>query len=87
MKKQYVILLSIIAIEFTIVSILNQGKITIQSWIGNAIGALIFLQPVQILLYLLAKDEAISPKKQMCAKFAFVFISICYILGGIATLM
>lgn len=87
MKKQYSILLSIVGIEFLIVSILNKANVKIVSWIGNAVGAFIFFLPIQILLFLLSKDKALSTKLQACCKCAFWFILICYFLGGIATLL
>ena len=86
MKKRYSILLSVIAVEFFVISILEKNNIGAQSWIGNAIGIFIFMLPIQILLFLLGKDNAISERKQMCCKVAFWFICICYVLGGIASL-
>ena len=87
MKKRYSILLSIFAVEFFVISILDKSNIRVQSWFGNAIGTFVFLLPMQLLLFLLSKDNTISGKKQMCCKTVFWFISICYILGGIASLV
>ena len=87
MKKQYKILCSVIFIEVFIISILNETAVKIQSWFGNAIGALIFLFPIQILLFMLSKDEKFSKSKRMFFKIVFWFIIICYLLGGIATLL
>lgn len=87
MKKQYKFLLIVFGIEFLIVSILQENNIKIQSWIGNAIGAFVFLLPIQILLFLLSKDEKFSKRKRICFKIIFWYINICCIAGGIATLI
>ena len=87
MKRKYAILLSIVGIEFLVVSILNKSNVKVESWIGNAIGTFIFFLPVQILLFSLSKDKELSTKKQVCCKCAFWFIIVCYFLGGIATLI
>ena len=86
-KRKYFILLSIVVIEFFVVSILNKANVEMTSWIGNALGVLIFCLPIQILLFLLSKDKSLSAKRQMCCRCAFWWIIICYFLGGIATLI
>ena len=87
MKKRYLLLLSVFAIEFFCISILQKNNISVQSWVGNAIGIFVFLLPIQILLLLLSKDSNISKRNQMFCKVVFWFISICYTLGGIASLL
>jgi len=87
MKKQYILLLSVFAVEIFIVAILNERNIKVQSWIGNAIGVFIFLLPIQILLFLLGHNEMFIAKRRMCFKVAFWFINICYLLGGVASLV
>lgn len=84
MKKKYTLFLSIFIIELFIVSILNEINVRIQSWIGNAIGTFIFLLPIQILLFMLSRDEKFSEKKRILFKIIFWFINICYLSGGIA---
>lgn len=87
MKKRYTILLSIFISEYFIVSILNTKNIKFESWIGNVIGACIFLLPIEILLYLLGKDESIDSKKRTFCKIALWFIFICSLAGAIVTLL
>lgn len=87
MRKQYKLLIYIFIIEFFVVLLLNEVNIKIQSWAGNAAGTLIFLLPIQILLFMLGRDERINRNKRRCFKIAFYFISICYLLGGIVTLI
>lgn len=87
MRKQYTFLLYIFVIEIFIVYILNEMNIKIESWIGNAIGTFIFLLPIQILLFMLGRDERLTEKKRMCFKIAFWFIVICYLLGGIISIV
>ncbi len=61
---------------------MNELDIHLQSWIGNAIGAFVFLSPLLILLYLLKKDEDISKKYRIIAKFFFGFLLLSYLAGG-----
>lgn len=87
MNKTYSILLSIFFVEVFILSSLKEINIKAQSWIGNAIGTLVFLLPIQSMLYLLSKDETRSRNIRVCSKLGFWFIIICYVLGGIVTLV
>ena len=87
MKKQYKFLIIIIGIEFLIASVLQKNNIKIQSWIGNVIGAFVFLVPIQILLFLLSNDDKFSKGKKICFKILFWYINICYIAGAVATLI
>lgn len=86
-KKIYMILLSVFGIEIFIISMLNERNVKFESWIANAVGTLMVLLPIQILLFLLERDEHITPKRRLVLKIVFWFITICYILGGVATLM
>ena len=86
-KKQYKLLLSIFIIQIFVVSVLGEKGIKVQSWIGNVIGAFILLLPIQILLFLLGRDESFTHRKRLCFKVVFWFITICYLLGGFATLI
>lgn len=85
MKKRYSILLFVFLTEILIVSVMNENNIKAQSWIGNAVGALMVLLPIQALLFFLSKDEKISNRAKICCRIAFWFIVVCYFLGGIAT--
>ena len=85
MKKSYRILLYIFISEFFIAFLLGKNNLAVESWLGKTIGAFILLLPVEILLFLISKDEAISNKKRMFSKIAFWYVLICYILAGIAT--
>lgn len=87
MKKRYILLLSVFFAEICIVSLLDGNNIKFESWIENAIGTLIFLLPIQILLFLLGKDMQFSQPKRICFKIAFWFISLCYFLGAVVTLI
>lgn len=87
MKKQYKFLLIAFGIEFLIASTLQKNSIKIQSWFGNVIGAFVFLLPVQILFFLLSKDEKFSNRKRKCFKIVFWYINICCIVGSIVTLI
>lgn len=87
MKKKYKILLYIWAVELFIASILNKNNFEVQSWIGNAIGVIIAFLPIQMLLFLLGKDEDRTPGERMLFKLVFWFINICYVLGAIASLV
>lgn len=87
MKKQYKVLLWFLAIEMLLVSLLNELGVKVYSWAGNAVGTFLFLLPVQILLFLMGRDEQFSEKKRACVKVVFWFILVCYVLGGIAAMV
>ena len=87
MKKKYKILLTVIAAEFLIISLLSKSGYKIQTWLGNAIGIFVFFSPIQFLLYQLGKDDSVSAKKQKLFKGIFWFIWISYLLGGVASLI
>ncbi|MBQ5591457.1 MAG: hypothetical protein IIU80_00745 [Clostridia bacterium] len=85
MKKSYKILLIIIGIEFLFVApLLNELNVQVQSWLGNAIGVFVSFLPIEILLYLLSKDEKLSVFKRGFAKVAFWFITFSYVASGVA---
>ena len=87
MRKHYKSLLITISIEFLIVSVLQKNNIKIQTWVGNAMAIFVFMLPIQILLFLLGKDERFSRGKRLCFKIIFWYINICCLTGGIATLI
>ncbi len=86
MKKSYKILLIIIGIEFLFIApLLNELNVQVQSWLGNAIGVFVSFLPIEILLYLLSKDEKLSALKRGITKIIFWSVMVCYVLGGVAT--
>ena len=85
MRKKYSILRCIIIIESVYLLILRSNGIKIQSWIGNAILALIYLLPILRLLFLQSKDSLKSPKVQLGCKIGFWVVIVSYILGLVAT--
>ena len=87
MKKHYAILLYVFAAEMIAVLIMSAMNVTAQSWLGNAIGTLLILLPVEILLFLLGRDKDVSKNKRLCATIGFWFIALCYCLGGVLTLI
>lgn len=84
MKKQYKILLAVIIAEFLFLFYFIPEN-SIQSWLGNAVGIFVFMLPVQVLLFLLSKEEKYTNKKRKIFKIVFWYINICYIAGGVAT--
>ena len=76
-----------IGIELLIVSVLQKNNMKIQSWLGNIMGAFVFLLPIQILLFLLSKDDKFSKGKKNIFKILFWYVNICYIAGTVATLI
>lgn len=83
MKNKYKIILILLILEYFCLLLMNKLNIKIQSWIGNAVGTLLFLTPLLILLYILKKDEDIPVKFRILAKFFFWFLVFCFIAGGI----
>ena len=86
MKKQYKILLSFVVVEIFIISIMKEFNIKIQSLSGSIIGTLVFLLPIQILIFLLGNDEKFSERKRMCFRIVFGFINTCYLFAVIGAL-
>lgn len=84
MKKQFIILLSVIITEFIIVSALDKMNFQAKSPLENAIGVLLFLLPVQLLFFLLSKDQNLSKNRRLCFRIIFWFIILCYLVGAIA---
>lgn len=87
MRRKYKVLTVLILIELMIASSLEKYDFKIQTWFGNFIGAIVFLTPIQILLFLLSRDEKKSKIKKVCFKFLFWHINICFVAGAIATLI
>ena len=84
MKKQYKILLAVIIAEFLFLFYFIPEN-SIQSWLGNAVGVFVFMLPVQVLLFLLSKEEKYTDKKRKVFKIIFWYINLCYVGGAIAT--
>ncbi len=84
MKKHYKILSIIVLIEFIIIFIMRQNNVKIESFIGSALGVLVFFLPIQIMLFLLSRDTDASNGKRVFAKIMFWFINLCYICTVIA---
>ena len=87
MRKKYKAFLWVIIIEMLLLYVLNKFEVKVQSWVGNAVGTLIFLLPILGLFFTLGRDEKITPRKRMCCKVAFWFLILCYVSGGIATFL
>jgi len=85
MKKHYKILLLTFVVELLVITYLGENGIKVESWIGNALGVFFGFLPLQILLFLLSRDEKFSDKKRMCFKIIFWYINVCYLLGIIAS--
>lgn len=83
MKIQYKIILTVIILELFCFTYLNEMGIRFESWIGNALGALLLLAPIFALLYLIKRDEDVSKKFRIIAKILFWYLIVCYIAGGI----
>lgn len=83
MKKVYKRIGVLLVLEYFCLSLMNKLDIHIQSWVGNAVGALLFLMPILLLLYFLKKDEDVSRIYRVIAKIFFWFLIFCYIAGGI----
>lgn len=59
----------------------------LQSWIANALGSGFILLPILMILYNLGKDEKLNNNLQNLCKIVFYFFIVCYILGGIASII
>ena len=71
MKIKYKIILVILIIEYLVLWYMNKMGMHLDSWIGNALGALVLLAPIFVLLYLIKRDEDISMKFRLLAKIIF----------------
>lgn len=88
MKKIYKIMIGVIVAELCAFSVGNKiGLTSPDSWLGNAIGTFVSFLPIQILFFLLSRDNNLSERKRLCFKIVFGFILMCYVLGAIATLV
>lgn len=87
MKNIYKVLLLMFIIEIIIIAILRENNLIVQSYLGNAIGVFLFLLPIQILLFMLSKDNNLTRKIRFCLLIVFWFINICYVGGGVALLL
>ena len=85
MKKKYKYLLYWIAIEFMVLYCLGENGFKLKTPIQNMIGIVIVLLPVQILFFLMGRDENYSKGKKICFKLIFWYINIV-VVAAIATL-
>ena len=83
MKKKYKVILALFMVEYLCITLMDKLGIYVQTWIGNAIGSLLFSAPILLLLYFLSKDEDVSKKGRNMGKIGFWFMVLCYIAGGI----
>lgn len=79
MKKKYKILLIILGAEFLILSVLSKLGLKVESEIGNAVGVFVCFLPLEILLFMLAKDEDLPGRKRVISNLSFGFIIIIYV--------
>lgn len=87
MKKKYIILLIVLAIEFTLIEILESYHIKVDGVFLNAVGAFLAFLPIEILLFCLGKDENIKKGLRMFCIILFWFFIACYSGGLIANVM
>lgn len=87
MKKNYKLWICIFLIEILIVKILKNMGIFFESWLANAVGSGFILLPILMILYNLGKDEKLNNNLQNLCKIVFCFFIVCYILGGIASII
>jgi len=86
MKRRYKLLIAVSIVQYVVISALSDMNVKVESLLGSAIGTLMFILPIQILLFMLSKDEKYSDKK-MLFKVVFWYINICYVVGMIANLV
>lgn len=87
MKRKYKILAYCIGVEIFIIYMLNALEFSIKTWIGNALGVVAFFLPVQILLFMVSRDENCSKKKRIFCKIIFWHIIGCFLGATIVTLI
>lgn len=87
LKKKYKLLLILFGVELAIAYIMNGNGVKFNSFWASAIGTLIFLLPLQILLFCVYKDHDFKEKTRKFSIIGFWFINVCYIAGGVAKLM
>lgn len=77
MKKKYKILTGIILTEFISALILKKLGISLENNFLALVLASIFFVTILISLYMLSKDEDVSPKKRKFCKIFFYFMLFC----------
>lgn len=87
MKSKNNILVGIIIVDVLIIMLMNEARIKAQTWFGNAFGAFCFFLPIELLLFRLGNDKKYSYRTRIIFRIILVCIAICYVLGGIATLV
>ena len=83
MKRRYKVIIILFILEYLCMALMNKLNIYVQTWIGNAIGALLFCIPLLLLLYFLSRDEDVSKKYRILGKIGLIFLIFCYVAGGI----
>lgn len=64
MKRIYKILLILFVIEMCIVSLLDKIEVSLETKIGNIVGASVFLFPISLLFFLMSKIQRIQIIKE-----------------------
>jgi len=89
-RKCYKLLLGITGVEYIALMIAQEywGNMGIQklSWLESFVIILLFFGPIQILLFMLGKDENIKRNIRTLANLAFWLINIAFVSGTISTL-
>lgn len=87
MKKRHKLLIGILLVEYSLIAVLNQLSIQINSKIGIMVGIVLLFAPILVLLYLLSRDFQISVKYRIMSRILFFFITICCLAGVIVRLL
>ncbi len=90
MKRKYKILTGIILTEFISALILKKLGISLENNFLALILASVFFVTILISLYILSKDNDVSPKKRKFCKIFFYFLFFCTagaIIGNLVLLI
>lgn len=77
MKKTYKTLLVVIASMIAIGVLMGIFSIMPNTVLWGFIGKLLFFTPIQILMYLLSKDESVTNKKRIVSTVVFWYVNYC----------
>ncbi len=69
--------------EFIITFVLAKSGFKVQTFAGSAIGVLLWLIPIEILLFQVGKDTTKAATLRGCCKFLFWWLIICYVCIGV----
>jgi len=86
-NKKNELLLYIIAFETLFLAYLGGKYGKVQSFLGNFIGLIVYLTPVEVLLHNLSEDEKVSETKRTICRISFWFIIISFLLAFLAELL